>query len=67
MGFQQHLGRVRQSPRLTGAGETDKVVKTKTALMELGFKKGGEEGRRLHCRNRTEAQLLKLGYLGRKV
>lgn len=36
MGFQQHLGSVGQSPRLRGTGE-DKVVKTKTALMELGF------------------------------
>lgn len=34
MGFQKHLGRV--SPRLIGAGESDKLVKTKTALMELG-------------------------------
>ena len=36
MGFQQHLRRVSWSPRLVRAEESDKVVKTKTALMELG-------------------------------
>lgn len=60
-GLQQHLGRVRQSLRLIGAGESDKVVETKTALMELGLKEGVGEKRELPSRNRTEAQSLKLG------
>lgn len=62
-GFPETFGK--GQPKAYRSWGIRQACQDKDSINGTGIK--GGEGKWLHCRNRTEAQLLKLGYLSRKV